>query len=165
MTGDVVTRALVHALHVWAWALCYGAISYTYFRLNQQMRGFVRSEQEYEASAAAAGKGLLWWTFGSIALAALTGAALAFWWPGGTQATRDVWWTLLGFKTAILVVLTAVPAYMGCVMWPRRAHAPRESWPSERRRFFWGAFFMGFLLLCELTAGAIAHVGIGHASH
>lgn len=150
----------MHALHVWAWALCYGAITYTYFRLNRQMLGFARSDEEYEAFVAVTFNGLRWWTFGSIALAAVTGAALAVWRPGPAAATRDAWWALLSLKTAILFALTSVQAYMSWVMWPRRARTPREAWPSERRRFFRGAFFMGFLLLCEIVIGAIARFAI-----
>jgi hypothetical protein len=160
-----VTRALLHALHVGAWALCYGAITYTYFRLNVQMRRFARSDDEYEGFAAATADGLQWWTFGSAALAAVTGVGLALWKPPLPAARVVSWSILVGVKTVLLVALIAVQSYISLVMWPRRAHAPRASWPSERRWFYRAAFLMGFLLLCELVIGAVMRFEIIDAPH
>lgn len=153
----------MHALHVWAWALCYGAITYTHFRLNVQMRRFARSDDEYEGFAAATADGLHWWTFGTTALAAATGVTLAIWKPP-LRAAHDVPWSIfVSAKTVFLFALIAVQSYVSWVMWPRRARAARQTWPSERRRFYWAAFLMGFLLIAQLVLGALTHATTAYA--
>ena len=121
-----MTRALLQVLHVGAWALCYGAITYTYFRLNAQMRRFARSDDEYEAFAAATADGLQWWTFGSTALAAATGVGLTLWKPPLPAARVVSWSILVGGKTVLLFALIAVQSYISLVMWPRRGTLDRN---------------------------------------
>jgi hypothetical protein len=159
-----VTRALLQAVHVGAWALCYGAITYTYYRLNGQMRCFVRSDDEYEGFAAATANGLHWWILGTTALAGATGVTLAIWTPAPPAPDIVVLPILLGVKTVFLFALIAVQFHVSRVMWPRRARAPRNTWPSERRRFFWVAYLMGFLLIAQLVLGALVRAVTDHAA-
>jgi hypothetical protein len=147
-----VTRALIQAIHVWAWAIGYGAITYTYYRLNQVMRQFTRSDDEYETYAMATLGRLHGWTFGALALAGVTGA-------------KTSWSTLMAIKTAVLAVMIGVQAYVTWVMQPRRARAPRAASRAEERRFFRAALVMGLLSLVELVLGALAHLPTPHASH
>lgn len=152
-----MTRALLQAVHVLAWALCYGAITYTYFRMNPLMRRFTRTVDEYEASVAATLGGLHRWTFGTLALAGVTGAALALWAPGLPAGAESPAAALVAVKAALLPVMLAVQGYTSLVMWPRRARAGRAERPSEQRRFFRVAAVMGWLLLAQLVLGALAH--------
>lgn len=161
---ETVTRALLQAVHVGAWALCYGALTYTYYRLNGQMRRFVRSDDEYEAFAAATASGLHWWIFATTALAAATGVTLAIWKSPRPAPDIVVVSILLGVKTVFLFALIAVQCYVIRVMWPRRARASRDARPTERRRFFRAAFLMGFLLVAQFVLGALLHAVTDHAA-
>ena len=164
MPTETVTRALLQAVHVGAWALCYGAITYTYYRLNGQMRRFVRSDDEYEGFAAGTANGLHWWIFGTTAVAAATGVPLAIWKSPRPAPETVVVSMLLGVKTVFLFALIAAQSYVTWVMWPRRAGAARNTLPSHRRRFFWVAFLMGFLLVAQLVLGALLRAVTDHAA-
>jgi putative copper export protein len=160
-----VTRALVQAIHVWAWAIGYGAITYTYYRLNQVMRQFTRSDDEYETYAMATLGRLHGWTFGALALAGVTGAMLALPTPAASARAGTSWSMLMAIKTAVLVVMIGVQAYVTWVMQPRRARAPRAASRAEERRFFRAALVLGFLFLVELVLGALTHLPTPHAFH
>jgi hypothetical protein len=150
-----MTMTPVLALHLAAWAACYGALTYTYFRLNTQMQGLVGAGAEYEAFAAETGRGLDRWVAGTLWLAALTGAALAV---AGAPADRAPgWWALMAAKAAALVALIALQLWISRVMWPRRRAGGDAA--AERRRFYGATFAMGFLLLVQLVLGTIAHLG------
>jgi hypothetical protein len=152
-SAAAVALALLHATHLAAWACAYGAITYTYYRLNAQMEQF--AGDGYEAFADATSGGLHRWMLGSLVVAAASGAASV----ATTQppVRTGWWWLIVGVKAAILAALLLVQAYVATRMWPRRRRAPRAQWPAERRRFFRAAFLTGFLLLCQLALGSLAH--------
>ena len=99
-------RTIAHAVHVAAWALAYGSLTYTYYRLNEQMRHLTQSDDEYESFAAAASGGLHWWLFGSLALAGVTGLAQTMWRPRGDMP--GAWWALVAVKTLLLFGLAGI---------------------------------------------------------
>jgi hypothetical protein len=123
--------------------------------LYPQMRRFF-TEDGYEEFAVAAATGLRWWIFGTIAMAGVTGSMLVIWRPRSDMLAA--WWMLVGAKAVLMVALAAVYAYVSCVMWPRRLVATVANRPRQQRTFFRVAFFIGFLLLCQLVLGAFAHV-------
>ncbi len=158
-----MTRVLLQAMHVWAWALVYGAITYTYYRLHQQMRELTHTDEEYEVFVNETAPGLHRWTFAALTRAGATGAGLA--WSALPLPTDAGWWRgLVAVKTGLLLVMIAVQAYVSRVMWPRRTRAPRTEWPAERRRFFNAALVLGFLSLVQLVLGALTHVARVHAA-
>lgn len=152
-----MTRGLLHAAHIWIWALYYGPISYNYYMLYPRMqREFFESEARYEEFAVASAMGLRWWIFGAIAMAGVTGLLLVIWPP--RPEMPPAWWMLVGAKTVLMTVLAILYAYVSWVMWPRRVFAPPAERPRLQRQFFRIAFLIGFLLLCQLILGALAHV-------
>jgi hypothetical protein len=148
-------RGLVLGVHLFAWAACYGSLTYTYFRLNAQMQRFTRTDAEYESCAAATSRGLERWMAAWLALAAATGMGLAAWSMADGAGTR--WWCLMAVKGLALAALACQLAWMRRVMWPRRSAARRTS-AVEQRHFYRFAFAMGFFLLVQLVAGTLAHV-------
>lgn len=152
--GPTVTRVLVHAIHVGAWAICYGAITYTYFRLNKQMRALAATHAEYEEFAAVTAPGLHRWIAGSLAVAAVTGIALVV--APAAEPRGSSWWMLVAAKTAVLVALCGLEVGMRLVMWPRRLQAPPVGSIDEGRRFHRLTFAMGFFLLVQLVLGTLA---------
>lgn len=157
-TEEAVTLALLQATHLAGWAFAYGALTYTYYRLNAQMLQF--AGDGFEAFADATSDSLHRWVLGSLAVAGLSGAALAAATPGARTGT---WWLLVALKTAILGALLLVQALVARRMWPRRRRAAQDQWPVERRRFFRAALLTSFLLLCQLVLGSLAHA-VAHAS-
>jgi Na+/proline symporter len=153
-TPTSVALAVLHASHIAAWAFAYGAITYTYYRLNAQMETF--AGDGYEAFADATAAGLHRWILGALVVAALSGAASVAVAPPLVRTTW--WWLIVGAKAAILGLLLLVQAHVAMRMWPRRRRAPRRQWQAERRHFFRAALLTSFLLLCQLALGSLAQV-------
>lgn len=147
-----MTRTVLHALHAGAWACCYGALTYTYFRLNDQMRRFTSGEASYEAFAGATAQGLHRWLMGALIVAGTTGALLLLWAPA--RADSSPWWGLVGVKVAVLVALSGMQVWLTAVLWPRRRAAKADA-AAEQRRFYRFTFLMGFFLLVQLTLGTL----------
>jgi hypothetical protein len=145
---------LVLAAHLCAWAVCYGSLTYTYFRLNGQMQSFTRNEIEYESFASATSQGLERWMAGSLSVAALTGIFLAW---SMTEHAAAHWWPL-AIKGASLAALAFQLAWMRRVMWPGRRRLVAGRSAVEQRRFYRFTFAMGFFLLVQLVAGTVIHL-------
>jgi hypothetical protein len=143
-------------VHIWATAIYWGALSYSYLRLYPQMREFLESEERFEQFAITVGAGLRWWVFGTFMLIGVSGAALA---AVSVPATPSAMWRLfIAAKVLVLVELLAVYAYASWVMWPERIFAAPADLPRIRKRFTAVSWVIGSSFLIETLLGVAIHV-------
>ena len=143
-------------VHIWATAIYWGGLSYSYLRLYPQMRKFLGTQERFEEFAITVAAGLRWWVFGTFALIGVSGAALAV--VSAPEHPSAMWRLFIAAKILVLIEMFAVYTYASWVMWPARIFAAPADVPAVQKRFTAVSWVIGTSITLETLLGVAIHV-------
>jgi hypothetical protein len=150
-----VAGAAALGLHLWAAALYYGALAYSYTWLYPKVRTFLRTAERFEEFSVFVGALPSRWAPPLLAVIGATGVALAV--EPWSRPASNVWRALMLGKLAVFLGVATLQCYSSWVLWPRRLRMSPADAPAMQQTMMRVAWAIGSLMILEWVLTAAAH--------
>lgn len=156
----MVTTDLIHAalrlLHILAGAAWFGSMFYSLFVLYPRVTGHFARIADREQLLLALSHGARWHMIAAMTLVGLSGVGIVLL---PREAMSAAWWTLMGAKTALLIVSAIFFWRISWHWWPARLFAMESELPAIHWRFRLGGACMFVLVGLNAVLGILSRIG------